>query len=332
MPRPPAGAPAAGRLDGVLVLDKPSGPTSHDIVAIVRRLVAPARVGHTGTLDPLATGVLPLVIGRATRLSRFLSAGPKTYRAEIRLGVATDTYDAQGTPVPLGLPHEGGRGGWPDVAAIEAALDAFRGTYEQVPPPFSAKKVGGTPAHRLARRERPVALRPVVVEVHRLVLLDAHGPRLTVEIGCSAGFYVRSLAHALGVALGCGAHLATLRRTRSGEFGEDVAHPIEALLAEPERAAERLIGIDRLLRWLPAAWLSPHGAARAVHGQALAEADVERWERDESAGPAGDPLHGAGGGLSRAAEGMVRLLAPGGRLLGLARQAGRTLQPAVVLI
>lgn len=342
MPRPRAGAsPAAIRLDGVLVIDKPPGPTSHDVVAAVRRLVAPARVGHTGTLDPIATGVLPLAIGRATRLSRFLTTGTKAYRAEVRLGVATDTYDAEGSPVPLGLPGEGGRLGWPDTAAVEAVLAGFRGAYAQTPPPFSAKKVGGTPAHRLARRDRPVQLQPVPVVVHRLALLEADGPRLVLEIECSAGFYVRALAHAIGVALGCGAHLAALRRTRSGDFGEDAAHPLDALLVEPDRIAERLVPLDRLLPGLPAVGLDPRLAERAAHGQPIALGDLDRWMGE--APVADEPVQEATvrGGQAEAAprsvvplpgQGLVRLFGPDGRLLGLARPTGGVLQPAVVLV
>jgi tRNA pseudouridine55 synthase len=335
MPPPPA-APrlAAARLDGVLVVDKPSGPTSHDVVAAIRRLAAPARVGHTGTLDPLATGVLPLVIGRATRLSRFLACGTKVYRAEVQLGVATDSYDAEGSPVSLGLPGEGGRLGWPDAAAVEAALARFRGAYAQTPPPFSAKKVGGTPAHRLARRDRPVALEPVPVVVHRLALLEADGPRLALEIECSAGFYVRALAHALGVALGCGAHLAALRRTRSGDFGEDAAHTLEAVLAEPERMAQRLVSLDRLLPALPAAHLGAREAGRVAHGQAVVVGDVDRWEGGEveDAAARGEEAGTVPGAEPSPGPGMVRLFGPDGRLLGLARRTGGVLQPTVVLV
>jgi tRNA pseudouridine55 synthase len=342
MPPPRAEAsPAAIRLDGVLVIDKPPGPTSHDVVAAVRRIVAPARVGHTGTLDPIATGVLPLVIGRATRLSRFLTTGTKAYRAEVRLGVATDSYDAEGSPVALGLPGEGGRLGWPEAAAVEAVLAGFRGAHAQTPPPFSAKKVGGTPAHRLARRDRAVQLQPVPVVVHRLALLEADGPRLVLEIECSAGFYVRALAHAIGVALGCGAHLAALRRTRSGDFGEDAAHPLGALLAEPGRIAERLVPLDRLLPGLPAARLGTRAAERVGHGQAIAVGDVDRWEGEAPAPDApvedaarrdGQTKQAPPGLAPLPGEGMVRLLDPDDRLLALARRAGGVLQPAVVLV
>jgi len=341
MPRPRAGAsPSATRLDGVLVIDKPPGPTSHDVVAAVRRIVAPARVGHTGTLDPIATGVLPLVIGRATRLSRFLTTGTKAYRAEVRLGVATDSYDAEGSPVMLGLPGEGGRLGWPDAAAVEAVLAGFRGAYAQTPPPFSAKKVGGTPAHRLARGDRPVRLQPVPVVVHRLALLEADGPRLVLEIECSAGFYVRALAHAMGVALGCGAHLAALRRTRSGDFGEEAAHPLDALLSGPDRIAERLVPLDRLLPGLPAVHLGAGLAERARHGQPIGMGDVDRWEGETPVADAPVPDE-VGGAQARETtpglapppgQGMVRLFGPDGRLLGLARRAGGVLQPAVVLV
>ena len=211
-------------MDGVLVIDKPEGPTSHDIVAQVRRVLRVKRVGHTGTLDPMATGVLPLVIGRATRLTQFFSRDSKTYNATIRLGFSTDTYDALGIPAgsngdpSLDLSHELGD------QVIESVLNNFRGTFDQCPPPFSAKKIGGIRAYTIARRGGPVVTVPVQVTVDQLRLLKAENSRLQVEITCSSGFYVRSLAHDIGQMLGCGAHLQALRRTRSGEF--DLAHAI----------------------------------------------------------------------------------------------------------
>ncbi|MCA1561053.1 MAG: tRNA pseudouridine(55) synthase TruB [Acidobacteria bacterium] len=216
-------------MNGVLVIDKPAGPTSHDVVARVRRATAIRRVGHTGTLDPLATGVLPLVLGRATRLARLLSEADKAYDAVVRLGTATDSYDAQGQAIATSRdavpidPASIARG------TIEAALDTFRGTYLQAPPPFSAKKIGGVRAYALARRREPVQPAAVTVSVHRLDLLGVEGTRVELRVVCSAGFYVRSLAHGLGAVLGCGAHLEALRRTRSGEFGLDAAVPLDAI-------------------------------------------------------------------------------------------------------
>ena len=201
-------------LDGLLVLDKPVGPTSHDVVARVRRLLRERRIGHTGTLDPLASGVLLLVIGRATRLARFLTTDAKHYEATIRLGFATDTYDALGRPT---TPVYGGP--LPRFGQIEEALDKFRGTFDQQPPAFSAKKIAGRRSYRAAREQpaaAPVLPAPVAVEVTNLELIEAQADLIRVNVACSSGFYVRSLAHDLGVALGVNAHLAELRRTKAG--------------------------------------------------------------------------------------------------------------------
>ena len=177
-------------MDGLLLVDKPSGPTSHDIVARVRRLLGEPRVGHTGTLDPMASGVLPLVVGRATRLARFLSASDKTYDADVRLGVATDTYDAQGAATSD--PHPGPM---PSLQDLERALDRFRGAFLQQPPAYSAKKIGGTRSYRLARASSraasavPAALpAPVPVTAHAIEVLAAGGDRVTLRVACSAGF------------------------------------------------------------------------------------------------------------------------------------------------
>ena len=257
-------------VDGLLVIDKPEGPTSHDVVARVRRLLRIPGVGHTGTLDPMATGVLPLVLGKATRLARFLTSDAKRYHAEVRLGVATDTYDRQGeaTGDAVAVPETLTR------AAVEAALDAFRGGITQTPPPYSAKKIGGVSAHRLARRGEAVTPAPVQVTVHHLELLDFSGDRLTLDVHCSAGFYVRSLAHDLGAALGCGAHLIALRRTASGDW--TLAHAIP--LADCERDVEamraRVVPMSGLLTGWPAVTVNVDGERRVRHGQLLRPADL----------------------------------------------------------
>ena len=203
-------------MDGLLVIDKPSGPTSHEVVARVRRALGERRIGHTGTLDPAATGVLPLVLGRATRLARFLSASDKSYEAVVRLGVATDTYDGAGTPAGPSY-----QGALPSREAIDRALDAFRGTFLQQPPAYSAKKIDGRRSYSLARAAARSAgdgiersstgagalPTPVSVTTHSIVLVSVEGDRVTLNVSCSAGFYVRALAHDLGVRLGIGAHL-----------------------------------------------------------------------------------------------------------------------------
>lgn len=268
-------------------------------------------VGHTGTLDPLATGVLPLLLGRATRLARFFTASEKAYDTRVRLGVATDTYDATGEPVPL-AGHAPARSAIPDEAAIANALAAFRGVIQQTPPSFSAKKIGGVRAYDLARRKAPVRPAPVTVTVHALNLMAVDGTAVDLRVVCSAGFYVRSLAHDLGLRLGCGAHLETLRRTRSGPFGLEQAVPLDTIEAEGLDAIARLLPIETLLDSFPAVTVSDRGARRAAHGNAVMESDV--------AGPVPDTP-------------LVRLFTPQGSLVAIAElRIGRVLHPVVVLM
>jgi tRNA pseudouridine55 synthase len=300
-------------MNGVLVVDKPSGPTSHDVVARVRRALGERRIGHTGTLDPLATGVLPLVIGQATRLASFLSGAEKTYEAGVRLGVSTDSYDALGRVVPTGEPV----GATPppdsiDAAAVEAALGAFRGSYLQTPPAFSAKKIGGVAAHRLARRDQAVQPSAVPVTVRELTLVDYDQGLARLRVTSSAGFYVRTLAHELGAALGCGAHLESLRRTRSGGIGLDRAVPLEVVEREGSEAAGRLIPLGQLLPEVPSVVLTESGAVKTRHGNDLAPADVVGEMPDAP---------------------QVRLLDASGELLAVAsRKSGGVLHPSIVLV
>jgi tRNA pseudouridine55 synthase len=301
-------------VDGVLVIDKPAGPTSHDVVARVRRAIRTRRIGHTGTLDPLATGVLPLVVGRATRLASFLSGAEKEYRAEVRLGLATDTYDAADLvdappPPPDGI----------DFAQIERALSAFRGTFEQSPPTYSAKKIDGVAAYKLARQQTPVQPRPVRVTVTALSLDSYHEGLARLQVRASAGFYVRSLAHDLGVALGCGAHLETLRRTRAGAFDAGAAVSLATVEAEGLDAARFVVPMSSLLGDLPHVVLNDRGARRAAHGSDLTPEDwssaAEQSAADSSAGR------------------RWRLLRDDGMLLGIAEtRPGGVLHPAIVLM
>jgi tRNA pseudouridine55 synthase len=234
-------------VDGVIVVDKPEGLTSHDVVNRVRRLANTRKVGHLGTLDPMATGVLPLVIDRATRLAQFFSTSEKEYDANIRFGWATDTYDRVGTPVSPAVEPAFSR------ADLEAALASFRGTSMQIPPPFSAKKVAGTPAYRLARKKIAVELAPVEVHVYELELLEFDGATARIRVRCSAGTYLRSIAQEAGQRLGCGAFLEALRRTSSGDFKEEQAHTLKQLeqLTEAGKLGEALIPASSLLPHLP---------------------------------------------------------------------------------
>jgi tRNA pseudouridine55 synthase len=199
-------------MDGILLIDKPSGMTSHDVVAWARRRLGQRGIGHAGTLDPMATGLLVLMVGKATRLASLLTGKDKTYEATLRLGFETDTDDADGTPV-------GGRvADLPADSRIQETLGTFLGTFPQVPPAHSAKRVAGTRAYTLARQDKPVQLSPVEVTTRRLDWQGRDGDLVRFHVTASAGFYVRALARDVGRRLGCGAHLSALRRVRSGSF------------------------------------------------------------------------------------------------------------------
>jgi tRNA pseudouridine55 synthase len=317
-------------MDGLLVVDKPAGPTSHDVVARMRRVLRERRIGHTGTLDPMATGVLALVVGRATRLAQFLSGSDKSYDAVVRLGFATDTGDALG--VPLASP---GRP-LPSRDEIDAALETFRGTFMQQPPEFSAKMIDGKRSHQLARARaraaadarlkpsrsvpsspdlpdlpaRPALPAPTSVTVKRLDLVRVEADLVTLDIECSAGFYVRSLAHDLGERLGTGAHLAALRRTRSGDATLGDAISLADAERDPAAAAARVIPLGRMLAGLPSLVLSGDDVQRVIHGRQI-----------ESR-------------IANPASGPVRLLNSAGDLVAIGRPASTPglLHPSIVLV
>ncbi len=211
-------------MNGVLIIDKPAGLTSHDIVNRVRRIIGQRSIGHLGTLDPMATGVLPLVTGSFTRLAQFYLSSEKVYEGTIRFGFSTDTYDAEGEPSSdpqmVLLRRE----------EIEEHCAKFRGVIEQLPPPFSAKKIKGVPAYKLARKHQEITLKPVQVDIKELEILSVDGDRAQFRARVGSGTYMRSVAHDLGKALGCGAHLASLRRTAAGEFTIEDAHTLEELV------------------------------------------------------------------------------------------------------
>ncbi len=210
-------------MNGVLIIDKPAGMTSHDVVNRVRRILNQRSVGHLGTLDPMATGVLPIVIGNFTRLAQFYVSSEKTYEGTIRFGFSTDTYDAEGEPTsePQNVAL--------DRNELELATADFRGVIEQTPPPFSAKKIKGVPAYKLARKQKEVTLQPVQVEIKELEVLGVDVDRMRFRARVTSGTYMRSVAHDLGRALRCGAHLEILRRTSAAEFNFSEAHKLEEL-------------------------------------------------------------------------------------------------------
>ncbi|WP_043097988.1 tRNA pseudouridine(55) synthase TruB [Kallotenue papyrolyticum] len=247
-------------IHGFLNIDKPTGLTSHDVVARVRRLVGQRRVGHGGTLDPPATGVLPIGLGEATRLLPYLVEGRKTYQAVVRLGVTTTTDDATGEPlatrpVPPLTEDE-----------LRQALAQFEGLIEQVPPMYSAVRIDGRRLYELARRGEEVARAPRTVEIERIELLSWQPPLLTLVITCGKGTYIRALARDLGAALGCGAHVQALRRTQVGALTLETAVPLAALEAEPRQLAQALLPPDVAVADWPRVDLDASAAQRVANG------------------------------------------------------------------
>jgi len=259
-------------LDAVIVIDKPAGWTSHDVVAKARSILGERSLGHLGTLDPMATGVLPLVAGRMTRLAQFYNASEKSYEGTIRLGVFTDTYDADGEPV--GNPH-----------AVQVTLEeviavaaTFLGQIEQLPPPFSAKKIQGVPAYKLARRKKAVELRPVAIEVKEFTVSALDGGLVRFRCRVSSGTYVRSIAHELGEKLGCGAHLASLRRTAVAEFSIEQSHTLEqvAEAVTQSRLEDLLVHPRRVLPHIPSITANDEGIAKIRHGRTVNLPEMSR--------------------------------------------------------
>lgn len=258
MPRQPQPTP----FDGALVIDKPQGKTSHDVVDAVRHLAGFRQIGHLGTLDPLATGVLVLLLGKATRLVQFYSGRRKRYTAGFRFGFATDTYDADGEAQGLDTKPQ------LDAETLANFAAASLGRSEQVPPSFSAKKVQGRPAYELARKKKPVELKAVEVELFEYRLSEIEGSIARFTIECSSGTYIRSLAHEMGQKLGCGAHLAEIRRTAVGEFSLEQAIKLEEL-AEANRAGkfyDCMIRLENLLPNFPRINVLPVIERRVRHG------------------------------------------------------------------
>jgi tRNA pseudouridine55 synthase len=250
------------RLTGLILVDKPAGCTSHDVVNRIRKLIGMKRVGHVGTLDPSATGLLALLTGTATRLAAFYGKEDKTYSARIRFGATSETFDAEGEIVSTGSP-------WPNAEQVRAALADFQGKSLQTPPPVSAKKISGVPAYKLARRKMPVELKPVEVEIKQLEVKKSAGDAVEIELTCSAGTYVRSLAHELGQKLGCGALVESLRRTHVGPFSIFQARTVDQLteLAAQGKLANAVTPANELLTQFPAERVDAAVEARIRCGQ-----------------------------------------------------------------
>jgi len=316
--------PNPGPIDGILVVDKPRGKTSHDIVETVRRMAGFRQIGHFGTLDPLATGVLVVALGRATRLARFYAGRRKRYSCAVRFGFSTDTYDADGKSLS------------PDSAPIlvedelAGMAKQFVGRIQQVPPSFSAKKVGGRPAHELARKHKPVNLEPVEVDVYQFRLTGVEGSLARFVVECGAGTYIRSLANDLGKLHGSGAHLSEIVRTAVGEFTLDQAIPLEDLAADVKAGnfASRVIRLENLLPDLPRATVLPIIEKRIRHG-AKFNLPPAQIQPGRSSIPQGAPAELDSGDWKPS---RLRVFNQQGHLIAIAEPVvPRTYQPVLVL-
>jgi tRNA pseudouridine55 synthase len=291
-------------MNGLLVVDKAAGMTSHDVVDVVRRATGERSIGHLGTLDPMATGVLPLLLGRFTRLAQYFSAAEKAYEGVIRFGWATDTFDAEGERVGEARPLELG------LEELRVLAGRFHGEMQQVPPVFSAKKIGGVPAHKLARAGKPVEVKAATILIRRFELLGLDGDCARFEMEVSAGGYVRSVAQELGQMAGCGAHLAELRRLKAGVFGLAQAVGLEELKAMVGRPGEiegRLVHPRTLLPEMPSVTVDEQAAGRLRNGM---QVNLPEFSR----------------------AGMVKVFTGPVELLGIVKRvAGTLMQPVVVV-
>jgi len=291
-------------MDGVLNINKPSGVTSHDVVESVRKILHEKRIGHTGTLDPLATGVLVLCAGRATRIAQYLEAGEKEYKAIMRLGVTTDTLDAEGLILETrSYPP-------PDQQTIIDVLQVFIGSIMQRPPAFSAVKVAGVPSYKLAREGKAELLKPRSITIYSIELTAFEDPVVSLQVRCSKGVYIRTLCAEIGEALGMGAHLIGLERTRSGRFSIDGAVTLDRLqeMVTAGNAEQVVTSIDEALAAFPAIRISEAETVRVLHGNQIS----------------------CPSSLANITSDHIRLHSPAGRLLGLARIVAGVLKPDLV--
>ncbi len=306
-------------MDGIISVHKPPKITSHDVVKRIRSQLDHPKVGHFGTLDPMATGLLLVAVGAATRLFPYFSRQDKTYTGEIRLGFATDTYDATGTAASPPCSD------FPEKKRIAQAMQGFLGEQLQLPPPFSAKKHKGRPLYRLARARRPTPLSPSRITIHTFSM-DAYSvPDIRFTVRCTSGTYIRSLAHDLGQALGCGAHLTQLERTEIGRFSLKDSFTLDQIrdLGQADRVRDFLIPLERLLPEFPKLVLTPAGAELARNGNLILPAHISRIEEtDLRPDPASD-----------LEANPFRLFSPEDRFLALARRTreGNSLHPFLVV-
>lgn len=257
--------------NGVLVIDKPAGPTSHDIVAEIRHMIRQQEIGHTGTLDPMATGVLPLVLGRATKVAKYLTGGDKAYRATIRLGITTSTLDSAGDIVEQKAVNVS-----EDV--VKSVVGSFVGRIAQIPPMFSAKKQQGKRLYELARQGIEVAREPKDVIIHTIHIVSINLPDIVIEVSCSAGTYVRVLAADIGQKLGCGAHLYSLQRTAAGPFTLEHAVTLDRLKEEPTAIDKWILPVDRALSGLPQIRVPTNIGKMIASGYQLSVADLRNLD------------------------------------------------------
>ncbi len=267
-------------LDGFLVVDKPAGMSSHQVVAMLRRTLGEKKIGHTGTLDPFATGVLPIALGEGTKAITFLDESVKEYRATMRLGISTDTQDLEGEILE--------QRGWSHVTreAVESLVQAFSGNLLQVPPMFSALKRDGVPLYKLARKGETVEREPRAITVHSLEMERIELPEVSFTVRCSRGTYVRTLAHDMGESLGCGAHLLALRRTKSGPFSLENSFTLDEIAVGPPRevAVRHFVPVRTALAHLPELELTPAGSARVRNGIPPLEGDLASGSAIPSSG------------------------------------------------
>jgi len=292
-------------MDGILLVHKPLHLTSHDVVDRIRKLLKIKRVGHFGTLDPLATGLLLIGIGKATRLFPFYSKYDKLYRGQIRVGFSTDTYDAEGQPTSPDSKT------YPDKRTVEQSMRSFLGELDQIPPAYSAKKHKGLPLYAYARQNKPIEAAPSRVVIHSFQLLAYKPPYVKVKVLCSSGTYIRSLAHDLGQTLGCGAHLAALERTAIGPFSLDKSfhlEDLEALIYENKYKAF-LIPLESLLPEMSKIILKESGKNLAQNGNTIFAENIQSVIPPDTTSS-----------LIKTEDQIFRLFSPEGRLIALAKK------------